>query len=73
MKKLFDRGILVPSTSQYATNNIPVPKNKLLDGTSGGLRMASDFHALNSVPVDMAYPTEDVKTTVRWLATKRVY
>jgi hypothetical protein len=37
------------------------------------MRVTSDFRALNAVTENLAYPTEDVKTIVRWLATKQVY
>jgi hypothetical protein len=37
------------------------------------MRVTSDFHALNAVAENLAYPTEDVNTIVRWLATKQVY
>jgi hypothetical protein len=43
------------------------------DGSAGGMRVTSDFPALNAVTENLAYPTEDVKTIVRWMATKQVY
>lgn len=63
----------MPLTSPYATNNILVRKKNLLNGASGGTRMTSNFRALNSVTRDMAYPIEDLKSIVRWLATKKVF
>jgi hypothetical protein len=73
VRELIDRGIWVPSESPYATNNILVGKKRNLDGSAGGMRVTSDFHALNAVTEYLAYPTEDVKAIVRWLATKQVY
>jgi hypothetical protein len=73
VRELIDRGILVPSESPYATNNILVGKKRNADGSAGGMRLTSDFRALNAVTENLAYPMEDVKTIVRWLATKQVY
>ena len=73
VRELVERGILVPSTALRATNNIMVPKKMNADGSIGGMRVTSDFRALNSLTQDISYPTEDVKRIVRWLATKRVY
>jgi hypothetical protein len=36
------------------------------------MRVTSDFQALNAVTENLAYPTEDVKNIVRWLAMKQV-
>jgi Reverse transcriptase (RNA-dependent DNA polymerase) len=63
----------VPSESPYATNNILVGNKRSADGSAGGMRVTSDFRALNAVTENLAYPTEDEKTIVRWLATKQVY
>jgi hypothetical protein len=73
VRELIDRGILVPSGSPYATNNILVEKKRNADGSAGGMRVTLDFRTLNAVTENLAYPTEDVKTIVRWLATKQVY
>jgi Reverse transcriptase (RNA-dependent DNA polymerase) len=73
VRELIYRGILVPSESPYATNNILVGKKRNADGSAGGMRVTSDFRALNVVTENLAYPTEDVKTIVRWSATKKVY
>jgi hypothetical protein len=73
VRELIDRGVLVPSESPYATNNILVGKKWNADGSAGGMRVTSDFRALNAVTENLAYPTEDVKTIVGWLATKQVY
>jgi hypothetical protein len=47
--------------------------NEKADGSAGEMRVTSDFHALNAVTKNLAHPTEDVKTIVRWLATKKFY
>jgi hypothetical protein len=60
----------VPSES---TNNILLGKERNADGSAGGMRVNSDFRALNAATENLAHPTEDVKTIVRWLATKQVY
>lgn len=73
VKNLLERGILVPSMSSCSTKNVFVAKRKLLKGSSVEFRFTSDFRALNSVTKNNAYPTEDVKSVVRWLATNRVY
>jgi Reverse transcriptase (RNA-dependent DNA polymerase) len=70
---LIDCGILEPSESPYVTNNILVGKKRNADGSSGRMRVTSDLCALNAVTENLAYPTKDVKTIVRWLATKQVY
>jgi hypothetical protein len=64
---------LVPSESSYATNNILVGKKRNAYGSAGGMRVTSNFRALNAVTENLSYPTEDVKTIERWLATKQVY
>jgi Reverse transcriptase (RNA-dependent DNA polymerase) len=73
VREFIDRGILVPSESLYATNNILLGKKRNSDGSAGGMRVTSDFRALNAVTENLAYPTKDVKTIVRWLETKQVY
>lgn len=73
VRDLVNRGILVPSSGSFATNNVMVPKKTNADGSAGGMRVTSDFRVLNSMTKDISYPTEDVKRIVRWLATKRVY
>jgi hypothetical protein len=73
VRELIDRGILEPSESPHATNNILVGKKRNADGSAGGMRVTSDFRALNAVTENLAYPTEDVKNIVWWLATKQVY
>jgi hypothetical protein len=73
VRELIDQGILVPSESPYATNNILVGNKRNADDSAGGMRVTSDFRALNAVTENLAHPTEDLKTIVRWLATKQVY
>jgi hypothetical protein len=73
VRELIDRGILVPSESPYATNNILVGNMRNADGSAGGIRVTSNSRGLNAVTENLAYPTEDVKTIVRWLGTKKVY
>jgi hypothetical protein len=65
VRKLIDRGILVPSESPYATNNILAGKKRNVDGSAGRLRVPSDFRALNAVTENLDYLTEDVKIIVR--------
>jgi hypothetical protein len=72
IRELIDRGILVPPESPQATNNILVGKKRNADGSAGGMRVTSDFQALNAVTENLAYPTEDVKNIVWWLAMKQV-
>jgi Reverse transcriptase (RNA-dependent DNA polymerase) len=73
IQKLLDRGIVQPSTSCYGTNNVFVEKKRHPDGTSAGLRVTADMRAMNSVSVGDAFPTEDVKEIVSWIATKCWY
>jgi hypothetical protein len=73
VRELIYRGILVPSESPYATNNILVGVKRNADGSFGGMRVTSDFRVIHAVTENLAYSTKDVKTIVRWLATKRVY
>jgi hypothetical protein len=63
----------VPSEWPFATNKILVGKKLNADGRSGRMRVKSDFRALNFVTENLAYPREDVKTNMRWLATKKIY
>jgi hypothetical protein len=72
-RELIDRGILAPSESPYATNNILVGKMRNADGSAKGMQETSDFRALNAVTENLAYPTEDVEAIVRWLGTKKFY
>jgi hypothetical protein len=71
--KLLERGILEPSLSEFGTINVLVGKKPLPDGSFGGVRVTSDMRRLNSMTVGDAFPTEDVKDLVAWLATKNFY
>lgn len=71
--ELLARGVVEMSTSAHAANNVFVGKKPLPDGSPGGLRTTSDFRRLNSMTVGDAYPTEDAKQLVAWLATKRIF
>jgi hypothetical protein len=73
IRELVERGILVPSTSAFATNSILVGKKTNADGSAGVMRATSDFRAVNSLTENIAYPTEDVKAIIRWLATKKIF
>jgi hypothetical protein len=73
VRELIDRSILVQSESSYTTNNILVGRKRNADGSARGMRVTSDFRGLNAVTENLSYLTEDVKTIVRWLATKQVY
>lgn len=61
------------SSSEHAANNVFVVKKLLPDGSSGGLRMTTDFRRLNCMTVGDAHPTEDAKQLVAWLSTKRIF
>jgi hypothetical protein len=50
-----------------------VPKKSLPDGKSGGVRVATDMRRLNSMTIGDAFPAEDVKELVAWLAGKKLY
>jgi RNase H-like domain found in reverse transcriptase/Reverse transcriptase (RNA-dependent DNA polymerase) len=71
--KMLERGILEKSTSPFATNNVIMPKKSLLDGKSGGVRVTTDMRRLNSMTIGDAFPAEDVKELVAWLAGKKLY
>jgi hypothetical protein len=60
VRELIDRDNLVPSQS-YGTKNILVGKKRNTDSSAGGMRVTSDFRALNAVTENLACPTEDVK------------
>jgi Reverse transcriptase (RNA-dependent DNA polymerase) len=71
--KMLERGILEKITSPFATNNVIVPKKSLPDGRSGGVRVTTDMRRLNSMTLGDAFPAEDVKELVAWLAGKELY
>jgi hypothetical protein len=68
--KLLERGILEQSLSEFGTNNVLVGKKPSPDGSFGGVRVTSDMRRLNSMTVGDAFPSEDVKDLVAWLATR---
>ena len=67
MSRLVELGVLEQSISPWAANNVFVPKK------DHGVRVTTDFRALNNVTVTDAYPMEDVRNTLDWLATKKIY
>ncbi len=58
MRKLLDLGVLEPSVSPWAANNVFVPKK------DGSIRVTSDFRALNNATITDSYPMEDVRETL---------
>jgi hypothetical protein len=64
VRELIDRGILVPSKSPHPTKYILAGKKRNVNGSAGGMRVTSDFRALNAVTENIAYLTKDVKTIV---------
>jgi hypothetical protein len=73
VNKLLERGILEPCLREFGTSNVLVDKKPLPDGSFGGVRVVSDMRRLNSMTVGDAFPTEDVKDLVAWLAKKMFY
>ena len=67
MKKLLEMGVLEPSESPWATNNVFVPKK------DSGTRCTSDYRVLNSFTIGDQYPMEGVKETLDWLGTKKYF
>ena len=67
MRKLLKLGILEPSVSPWAANNVFVRKK------DGGTRVTSDFRRLNSLTVSESYPMANVRDTLDWLASKRIF
>lgn len=60
-------GVLEPAVSQWAANNVFVRKN------DGGIRVTSDFRRLNDLKVTGSNPIENVRDTLDWRATKKVF
>lgn len=73
MQKLLEREILEPSMSPLATNNVPVRKEDMLDGSNGGMRIPSDMQKLNSITVGDLFPAMDFKEMTSWLSSKRFF
>jgi len=67
MDKLLQKGIVEHSESEWAANNVFVPKR------DGSMRCTTDFRALNSRTVSDQYPMESVRETLDWLASKKVF
>lgn len=55
------------SKSPWETTNVLVPKK------DGGVRVTSDFRALNNATVSDSYPTEDMRCVLDWLAGKKAF
>ena len=66
MQKLIELGVLEPSTSPWASNNVFVRKK------DGSIRVTSDFRALNDATVTDSYPMEDMRHVLDWLSSKKV-
>lgn len=60
-------GVLEPSQSPSGIINVFVPNDKKT------LRTTSDFLELNSLTVTDVYPMEDMKATIDWLSSKKIY
>lgn len=67
MRRLLGMGILEPSESEWASNNVFVPKK------DHGTRCTSDFRSLNACTIPDQYPMERVEETVEWLAMKKYF
>ena len=66
MLRLIELGVLEPSTSPWASNNVFVRKK------DGSIRVTSDFRALNDATVTDSYPMEDMRQVLDWLSSKKV-
>lgn len=67
MGRLLKLGVLEPAVSPWAANNVFVRKK------DHGIRVTSDFRRLNALTVTESYPMENVRETLDWLATKKVF
>lgn len=67
MQKLLQMEVLEHAVSPWAANNVFVRKK------DGGIRVTSDFRALNDATVTDTYPMEDVRNVLNWLAGKNVF
>lgn len=67
MDKLVRMGVLELAVLPWAANNVFVRKK------DGWIRVTSDFRRLNDVTIPDSYPMENVRDTLDWLATKRVF
>ena len=67
MKKLMELGVLEPSTSPWASNNVFVRKKDCI------IRVTADFRALNDAIVPDSYPMEDMRQVLDWLGSKKIF
>eukprot|EP00171_Calliarthron_tuberculosum_P000048 IDg48t1 len=67
MEKLLRMNVLEPSASPWAANNVIVPKK------DSGVRVTTDFRALNNLTITDSYPMEDVRVILDWLAGKKIF
>ena len=58
-------GVLEPSTSPWASNNVFVKKD-------GSISVTADFRALNNETVTESYPMEDMRQVLDWLGNKKI-
>ena len=65
--KYVKMGVLEPAISPWAAANVFVPKK------DGSKRITTDFRRLNSLTVADTYPMENVRETLDWLSSKRVF
>ena len=68
VKKLVEMKVLEPSTSPWGTLNVFVLKKD-----KKTLRTTSDFRRLNELTESDVYPMEDMKATIDWLSSKKIY
>lgn len=66
MLKLIELGVLEPSKSPWASNNVFVRKK------NGSIRVTSDFRALNDATATDSHPMEDMRSVLDWLGNKKV-
>ena len=66
MQRLIELGVLEPSTSPWASNNVFFRKK------DGSIRVTSDFRALNDATITDSYPMEDMRQVLDWLGSKKV-
>ena len=67
MSKLIKMEVVKPAVSPWAANNVFVKKK------NEGTRVTSDFRRLKDLTITDSYPMENVRDTLDWLATKKVF
>lgn len=67
MQKLIELGVLEPSKSPWASNNVFVRKK------DGSIRVTADFRAMNNATVTDSYPMEDMRQVLDWLGSKKIF